>query len=63
MFNDGTIKIQKFSTSDAFNGGIIGNPEDKVAFVMPKVVGQKVIDASGGDPRKLEELLGLHPGD
>ena len=30
---------------------------------MPKDIGQKVIDASGGDPRKLEELLGLHSGD
>lgn len=63
LFNDGAIKIQKFSPSDAFNGGRIGNPEDKVAFVMPKDIGQNVIDASGGDPRKLEELLGLHPGD
>ena len=63
QFEDGAIKVQKFSPSDDFNGGAIGNPKDKVAFVMPKDIGQKVIDASGGDPRKLEELLGLHSGD
>ncbi|GAB2027550.1 T7SS effector LXG polymorphic toxin [Lactovum odontotermitis] len=63
QFDNGAIKIQKFSPSDLFNGGKIGNPEDKVAFVIPKDIGKKVIEASGGDPRKLEELLGLHPGD
>lgn len=30
---------------------------------MPKEIGEKVIEASGGNPRELENLSGLHVGD
>lgn len=48
---------------EGFNNGAIGNPDDHVAFVMPKEAGETLLDVSKGDPRILEDLLGLHPGD
>ncbi|HFI0140328.1 TPA: hypothetical protein ACGOR2_001446 [Streptococcus suis] len=30
---------------------------------MPKEAGQTLLEVSKGDPRVLEDLLGLHPGD
>ena len=48
---------------EGFNNGAIGNPDDHVAFVMPKEAGETLLDVSKGDPRILEDLLGLNPGD
>ncbi|MGQ7371332.1 hypothetical protein ACTGV0_04155 [Streptococcus suis] len=63
-FDNGAIKFQKFTPEEGgFNNGAIGNPKDHVAFVMPKDVGETLIEVSKGDPRILEDLLGLHPGD
>ena len=64
QFDNGAIKIQKFMPQEGgYNNGAIGNPRDHVAFVMPKNVGETLIDVSKGNPRLLEDLLGLHPGD
>ena len=64
QFDNGAIKIQKFMPQeDGFNNGAIGSNKDHVAFVMPKDVGETLIDVSKGNPRLLEDLLGLHPGD
>ncbi|HFI0601588.1 TPA: T7SS effector LXG polymorphic toxin [Streptococcus suis] len=64
QFDNGAIKFQKFTPEEGgFNNGAIGNPKDHVAFVMPKDVGETLIEVSKGDPRILEDLLGLHPGD
>ncbi|WP_330911005.1 hypothetical protein [Streptococcus suis] len=64
LFDNGTIKFQKFTPEEGgFNNGAIGNPEDHVAFVMPREAGETLIEVSKGDPRLLEVLLGLHPGD
>lgn len=64
QFSNGAIKIQKFTpTENGFNNGAIGNPKDHVAFVMPKDVGETIIEVSKGNPRILEDILGLHPGD
>ncbi|EHI75200.1 membrane protein [Streptococcus criceti] len=64
QFENGAIKFQKFTPEEGgFNNGAIGNPGDHVAFVMPKEVGETLLDVSKGDPRLLEDLLGLHPGD
>ncbi|HEM3598936.1 TPA: hypothetical protein U1C28_002067 [Streptococcus suis] len=64
QFDNGAIKFQKFTPEKGgFNNGAIGNPDDHVAFVMPKEAGETLLDVSKGDPRILEDLLGLHPGD
>nr|WP_205397568.1 T7SS effector LXG polymorphic toxin [Streptococcus lutetiensis] len=64
QFSNGAIKIQKFTpTENGFNNGAIGNPKDHVAFVMPKDVGETIIEVSKGNPRILEDILGLHSGD
>ncbi|HEL0622976.1 TPA: hypothetical protein TVL46_001836 [Streptococcus equi subsp. zooepidemicus] len=64
LFDNGAIKIQKFTPQEGgFNNGAIGNPKDHVVFVMPKDVGETLIDVSKGEPRILEDLLGLHLGD
>ncbi|HEL0121769.1 hypothetical protein [Streptococcus equi] len=64
LFDNGAIKIQKFTPQESgFNNGAIGNPKDHVVFVMPKDVGETLIDVSKGEPRILEDLLGLHLGD
>jgi len=64
QFDNGAIKIQRFMPQEGgFNNGAIGSPKDHVAFVMPKDVGETLIDISKGNPRLLEDLLGLHPGD
>ncbi|HFI0100154.1 TPA: hypothetical protein ACGORY_000713 [Streptococcus suis] len=64
LFDNGAIKFQKFTPEEGgFNNGAIGNPEDHVAFVMPREAGETLIEVSKGDPRLLEVLLGLHPGD
>ncbi|KFN85438.1 hypothetical protein H702_09915 [Streptococcus equinus JB1] len=64
QFSNGAIKIQKFTpTENGFNNGAIGNPKDHVVFVMPKDVGETIIEVSKGNPRILEDILGLHPGD
>ena len=64
QFDNGAIKIQKFMPQKGgFNNGAIGSNKDHVAFVMPKDVGETLIDVSKGNPRLLEDLLGLHPGD
>lgn len=62
LFEDGAIKVQRFTPSKDYNNGIIGNIKDKVAFVMPKSIGEKAIEASNGNPRELENLLGLDNG-
>lgn len=64
QFENGAIKFQKFTPQKGgYNNGAIGNEADHVAFVMPKDVGETLIDVSQGDPRILKDLLGLHPGD
>ncbi|WP_420340940.1 T7SS effector LXG polymorphic toxin [Streptococcus equi] len=64
QFDNGAIKIQKFTPQEGgFNNDAIGNPKDHVVFVMPKDVGETLIDISKGEPRILEDLLGLHLGD
>ena len=64
QFDNGAIKIQKFMPQEGgFNNGAIGSNKDHVAFVMPKDVGETLIDISKGNSRLLEDLLGLHPGD
>ncbi|HEL9627668.1 TPA: hypothetical protein U0J71_000764 [Streptococcus suis] len=64
QFENGAIKFQKFTPVEGgFNNGAIGNDKDHVAFVMPKAAGEAILDISDGDPRLLEVILGLHPGD
>nr|WP_244912668.1 T7SS effector LXG polymorphic toxin [Streptococcus acidominimus] len=64
QFEDGAIKFQKFTPEKGgFNNGAIGNPNDHVAFIMSKEAGETILDISKGDPRLLEDLLGLRPGD
>ena len=64
QFDNGAIKIQKFMPQEGgFNNGAIGSNKDHVAFVMPKDVGETLIDISKDNSRLLEDLLGLHPGD
>lgn len=63
LFKDGVVKIV---SEDSFDktlreyGGFIGPVEGQ--FAMPKFVYNKAVKASNGNPRVLEELLGLEKG-
>ncbi len=63
LFDNGVVKIQSrqsFMRSVDELGGKIGS--DDGAFVLPKDVAEKAINAANGDPRVLEEVLHLEPG-
>ena len=63
MFKDGVVKViskEGFNKSVMEFGGNIG-PE-KGHYVMPKFIYDKAVLASDGNPRVLEELLGLDRG-
>lgn len=55
-FQDGVTKIKSKAPVDTEGVGL-------GTFVMPKSVADDVIAQAGGDVSKLEELLGLNPGD
>lgn len=60
LFEGGVVKVISKESSDKAllkYGGTIG-PEDG-QFVMPKFIYEKAVRASNGNPRVLEELLGL----
>lgn len=64
LFDDGAVRIQsKESFEKAMNlyGSNIGDPATGT-FVLPKRIVNKAIEASNGNPRILEKLLGLDPG-
>ncbi|HFH9945957.1 TPA: hypothetical protein ACGO80_000144 [Streptococcus suis] len=63
MFDDGAIKVMSFDSYDyglQNYGATIGHQDGH--FVMPKSVFDKAVKASDGNPRILEELLGLDQG-
>ena len=63
LFEDGVVKIvsqESFSRTLKYYSGYI-EPESG-QFVMPKFVYEKAVKASNGNPRILEELLGLEKG-
>ena len=55
-FQDGVTKIKSKAPVDTEGVGL-------GTFVMPKSVADEVISQAGGDVSRLEELLGLNPGD
>ena len=60
LFEGGVVKViskESFDKALLKYGGTIG-PEDG-QFVMPKFIYEKAVRASNGNPRVLEELLGL----
>ncbi|MHC5408682.1 hypothetical protein ACYRE2_07195, partial [Listeria seeligeri] len=64
LFDDGAVKIQSkesFENAVQRYGSSIGDP-DTGTYVLPKNVVDKAISVSDGNPRVLEELLGLEPG-
>lgn len=63
LFKDGVVKIvseESFDKTLREYGGFIGPVEGQ--FAMPKFVYNKAVKASNGNPRVLEELLGLEKG-
>ena len=63
MFKDGIVKVQSFEgyqMSAKMYGGTVGAEQGH--YVMPKWVYKKAVQASNGNPRILEELLGLDEG-
>lgn len=64
LFDSGVVKIQsKESSENAVKryGSSIGDP-DTGTYVLPKNVVDKAISVSDGNPRDLEQLLGLDSG-
>ncbi|KGL44145.1 hypothetical protein [Listeria newyorkensis] len=64
LFDDGAVKIQSkeaFESSQKYYGSDIGDPLTGT-YVLPKNTVSAAINASGGNPRVLEKLLGLEPG-
>lgn len=64
MFEYGAVKIQSkesFENTVKRYGSSIGDP-DAGTYVLPKNVVDKAISVSDGNPRVLEQLLGLDPG-
>ena len=60
LFSDG---VTAFTRDDYYlkgDSGVFGREDG--AFVFPNEYAQKMIDASNGDPRELERLLGLDSG-
>ncbi|WP_257963782.1 hypothetical protein [Carnobacterium maltaromaticum] len=63
LFDDGVVRVQSKENFDfAINnyGPDIGDPKTGT-YVMPKSVANKAISVADGNPRILEELLGLEP--
>ncbi|MBC2335762.1 hypothetical protein HBP54_10210 [Listeria welshimeri] len=63
LFDDGVVRVQSKENFDfAINtyGPNIGDPKTGT-YVMPKSVADKAISVADGNPRILEELLGLEP--
>lgn len=63
MFEDGIVKVQSYEDyqmSAKIYGGTIGAEQGH--YAMPKWVYEKAVQVSNGDPRVLEELLGLDDG-
>lgn len=63
LFDDGVVRVQSKENFDfAINnyGPNIGDPKTGT-YVMPKSVADKAIKVADGNPRILEELLGLEP--
>ena len=63
MFEDGIVKVQSYEgyqMSAKMYGGTVGAEQGH--YVMPKWVYKKAVQASNGNPRILEELLGLDEG-
>lgn len=63
LFDDGVVRVQSKENFDfAINnyGPDIGDPKTGT-YVMPKSVADKAISVADGNPRILEELLGLEP--
>lgn len=64
LFKNGAVKIQSkdsFEKAIQWYGSSIGDPATST-FVLPKDVVDKAIKAYNGNPRVLEELLGLDAG-
>ncbi|EAD3240397.1 hypothetical protein EA840_14645, partial [Listeria monocytogenes] len=64
LFDDGAVKIQSkesFENAVQRYGSSIGDP-DTGTYVLPKNVVDKAISVSDGNPRVLEQLLGLDSG-
>ena len=64
LFKDGAVRIQSkesFEKAIKLYGSNIGDPATGT-FVLPKSVVNKAVEASNGNPRILEDLLGLDPG-
>ena len=64
LFDDGVVKIQSresFEKAIQLYGSNIGDPVTGT-FVIPKSIVNKAVEASDGNPRILENLLGLDPG-
>ncbi|PJI07817.1 MULTISPECIES: hypothetical protein [Clostridium] len=64
LFDDGAVRIQSkesFEKAIHLYGSNIGDPATGT-FVLPKSIVSKAVEASNGNPRILEELLGLDPG-
>lgn len=64
MFDDGSVKIQSkeaYENTVKLYGSSIGDPKTG-HYVLPKSIVDKAIEASNGDPKVLEKLLGLEPG-
>lgn len=64
LFDEGVVKIQSrelYEQATKLYGSNIGDPK-KGTFVLPKNIVDKAVEASNGDPRVLEELLGLEKG-
>jgi hypothetical protein len=64
LFDDGAVRIQSkesFEKAIHLYGSNIGDPTTGT-FVLPKSIVNKAVEASNGNPRILEELLGLDPG-
>ncbi|MEK3977916.1 hypothetical protein MKY37_02375 [Psychrobacillus sp. FSL K6-2836] len=64
LFDEGAVKIQSsesYEQATKLYGSNIGDPKTGT-YVLPKNVVDKAVEASNGNPRVLEELLGLEKG-
>ena len=63
LFEDGVVKVmseERYLNIKEKRGGYIGPKSGH--YVMPKFIYEKAVKASNGNPRVLEELLGLEKG-
>ena len=58
LFDDGAIRITPTANVSSY-----GNAGPNGGFVLPKSELDRLITETGGDPVKLEQALGLNPGD